>query len=219
MKNLFLVAIFIIFVVVGIVTIPILLRHFLGIDQPIMTVVSNSMWPKLSRGDIIFVVQAQEDDIEIGSVVVFRHEGGLAVHRVVEMTDWSITTKGDANVKEDEPIYYSNVVGRVPSIGSWLIKIPWIGHIALLANPQAGTVEPGEESEVDFFNQLLRLILSPAGFIIIIILPLVLLFQDVVLDAIAGILPMSTRKRRLRVKSKHLQAKWGAERTKRALRI
>lgn len=219
MKNLILAVLFISLTAAGIFGIPALLRHFLGVEQPVLTVVSSSMWPKLSRGDIVVVMKTDDDDIKVGSVIVFRHEKGLAVHRVVSLGEWLITTRGDANIKEDNPIFYSDVVGRVPAIGNWLVKIPWVGHIALLANPQAGATEPGETAEVDYWGQLMRIVLSPVGFIIMIGFPLVIIFQNAISNAISGIMPMSTRKRRLRARAKRLQAVWGEARTKRALRI
>lgn len=214
MKNLLFILLLIALTAIGIFAVPPVLRNFLGVEQPIMTVVSNSMWPQLSRGDIIFVTKAEDKDIKVGSVVVFRHEQGLAVHRVVELGDFLLTTKGDANVKEDNPIYYEDIVGRVPSIGTWLIKIPWFGHIALLANPQGTATEPGETTQVDFWSQLLRVVISPVGFIVFIGFPLLLIFWDLLAD----FMPMSARKRKMRIRAKRLQSRWGEERAKRMLK-
>lgn len=219
MKNVFWTVVFIVLIVFSIFVIPLMLRNILGVDQPIMTVVSSSMWPKLSRGDIVFVMKTDAEEIKVGSVIVFRHEQGLAVHRVVSMDNWTITTKGDANAVADNPILYSAVVGRVPQIGNWLMKIPWVGHISLLANPSAGASEPGQAVEVNFWGQLRRIVLSPVGFIIFIIFPLILVFQNVISSAINGLIPMSTRKRRLQKRAKRLQAAWGEARAKRALRM
>jgi signal peptidase I len=219
MKYILLVIVFFSLIAASVFAVPPLLRHYLGVDQPVLTVVSGSMWPKLSRGDIVFITKADPADIKVGTVIVFHHEKGLAVHRVVRMDNWSITTKGDANVREDAPILYSAVEGRVLQIGDRLAKIPWVGHIALLGNPSAGTVEPGEAAEVDLWEQLLSIVLSPVGFIVFVVFPLVLLFWDIVADAIKGIMPMSVRKRRMRVRAKRLQGAWGEEKTRRALRI
>jgi signal peptidase I len=219
MKNVLLALLFIILTVTSIFGIPYLLRSFLGVDQPIMTVVSSSMWPKLSRGDIVFVKKTTVAEIKVGSVIVFRHEQGLAVHRVISLDEWNITTKGDANPVADTPILYSDVVGRVPAIGTWLLKIPWMGNLSLLANPSGGAVEPGKTADTDFWEQLQRTVLSPIGFIIIVGFPIILLFQNFLANVINSIMPMSTRKRRLYKRAKRLQAAWGEEKTKRALRI
>ena len=219
MKNFILAVIFISLVAISIFVIPALLRHYLGVNQPVLTVISSSMWPKLSRGDVVLVMKTDDADIKVGSVIVFRHERGLAVHRVVSLDNWNIITKGDANVKEDVPILYGDVVGRVPAIGSWLVKIPWVGHISLLANPEAGAVDPDAPVKIEFWGQLMRVVFSPVGFIFIIGFPLIIIFQNVISEAVSGIVPMSTRKRRVRARAKRLQAVWGEAKTKRALRL
>lgn len=219
MKNIFWVLVFVVVIVISIFVVPLMLKYFLGVDQPVMTVISGSMWPSFSRGDIVFVMETDAEDIKVGSVIVFEHEKGLAVHRVISLDKRTLTTKGDANAVADSPILYADVVGRVPQIGSWEMKIPWMGHISLLANPSAGAVSPGESLQVDFWDQLRRIILSPVGFIVFIIFPLIIIFQNNIMDAVKGIMPMSARKRRLQKRAKRLQAAWGEARTKRAFRI
>jgi signal peptidase I len=219
MKNILLALLFILLTVASIFGIPAALKYALGVDQPMMTVVSSSMWPKLSRGDIVIVKKTTDADIKVGSVIVFRHENGLAVHRVISLDEWNITTKGDANPVADSPIMYDDVVGRVPAIGTWLVKIPWMGNFSLLANPSAAATEPGDTNKINFWGQLRRTVLSPLGFIIIVGFPIILLFQDIISNAINRIMPMSTRKRRLQRRAKRLQAVWGEEKTKRALRM
>jgi hypothetical protein len=173
----------------------------------------------LSRGYIFIVEKTTTDEIKVGTVIVFRHQNGLAVHRVVSLDVFTLTTKGDANPLPDDPILYNDVVGRVPAIGSWLVKIPWVGNFALIANPEAGASEPGQTAQVDFWEQLGRTIISPIGFIIVIVFPLVLIFQSQISDAINRIMPMSSRKRRLQKRARRLRARWGEERTRRILRM
>jgi signal peptidase I len=219
MKNILWVTVFVVVIVVSIFAVPLMLKYFLGVDQPVMTVISGSMWPSFSRGDIVFVMKTDIEDIKVGTVVVFEHEKGLAVHRVVAMDEWWLTTQGDANAVADSPILYSSVVGRVPQIGGWEMKIPWLGHISLLANPSAGASEPGETADVNFWDQLRRIVLSPVGFIVFIIFPLLIIFQNPILAAVGGIIPMPARKRRLQKRAKRLQASWGEARVKRAFRL
>jgi signal peptidase I len=219
MKNILLAVLFILLTIISIFGIPALMKYALGVDQPMMTVVSSSMWPKLSRGDIVIVRKTTDTDIKVGTVIVFQHENGLAVHRVIAMDEWSITTKGDANPVADTPILYNDVVGRVPMIGTWLVKIPWMGHFSLMANPGADTANPGQTAEFDFWGQMRRVVLSPLGFIIIIGFPIIVILQDVISNNVKKRMPMSTRKRRLYQRSKRLKAVWGEEKTKRALRM
>jgi signal peptidase I len=219
MKNLLLALLFIVLVLASIFSIPALLKYTLGVEQPMMTVVSSSMWPKLSRGDIVIVKKTTSDEIKVGTVIVFRHEKGLAVHRVISADGWTITTKGDANPVADSPITYSVVVGRVPAIGTWLVKIPWMGSFSLMANPGAGATDTGESAQLGFWDRFKSTLLSPLGFIIIVGFPIIVIFQNYILAGISSILPMSARKRRLQRRVKRLQARWGEEKTKRALRL
>ncbi|MFC1946500.1 hypothetical protein ACFLXY_01120 [Chloroflexota bacterium] len=51
------------------------------------------------------IVQAIDPDtIKVGDSIVFHHEYGLTVHRVVDLNEWTITTKGDANPADDDYI-------------------------------------------------------------------------------------------------------------------
>src|SRR4030042_3813987 len=97
MKNLLMIAFFLAVILLSAFGIPALLELALGLEQPVLTVTSRSMWPQLNRGDIVFVKETNIEDIEVGSVIVFRHKNGLAVHRVIEIRGTTITTKGDAN--------------------------------------------------------------------------------------------------------------------------
>ena len=189
----------------------------MGVEEPLLVVISNSMWPELSRGDIVIVQAVDPDSVKVDDVIVFRHEHGLTVHRVVSLDEWTITTKGDANPKEDSPIYYDDVVGRVPSMGNTLIRIPWAGHFALLANPGAAATDPDSTVEITFWDQLRRSILSPLG-IILIGIPLIILFQDSISEALYRVMPLSNRKRRIRTRVNRMKVKNQKSRFSRAAR-
>ena len=77
MKYLLLIAAFICIIILSVFGIPALLESILGTEQPVLTVTSSSMWPELSRGDIVFVKETNIDDIEVGSVIVFHHENAM----------------------------------------------------------------------------------------------------------------------------------------------
>lgn len=160
----------------GIFFVPKLLVKSLGTDNPTLTVISGSMWPALHRGDLIFVSKVPLKDIKVGTVLVFRHGNGLAVHRVVKIQGNTITTKGDANPEEDAPFDYDKVVGRVPIIGNWLVKVPYLGMFSILMGPPAavsqdGKPAPGPGGPV---TQLGRYLGSPVG-IMLLLAPVALL--------------------------------------------
>jgi len=95
-------------------------------------VLSGSMEPELSTGDLLFV--AKSETYEVGDVVVFQ-EGRIAVtHRIVSMTDTEVITKGDANNVEDDPITLDRIKGKVTLV------IPLVGHLVNAIKTPVGTI-------------------------------------------------------------------------------
>ena len=221
MKNLLVWLLFIIVVVGAIYAIPMVLSRTLSTDNPLMTVTSQSMLPVLKRGDLVFIKGTDFEDIAVGSVIVFRHGEGMAVHRVVKIDGQTITTKGDANTKEDNPITSDDIVGRVPTIGDRLVKIPFVGNIALLMNPETTVSQEGQPAPEPggVLKQIGRYLTNPLGFSLLILLPAVILFSSVFMNIIARSSPAGRRKIRLRKRVERLEKRWGQARVKRALRL
>ena len=77
-------------------------------------VISGSMEPELSVNDLIIVKET--DDFEVGQVVVFQDGYDLVVHRIIKIEGDTVTTKGDANTGEDEPISKKDIKGEVVEV-------------------------------------------------------------------------------------------------------
>lgn len=207
MKNLVVVIFFLCLVLLSVFGIPALLELALGVDQPLLTVTSSSMWPGLKRGDIVLVKKTGTEDIDIGSVVVFKHENGLAVHRVVKIDGTRITTKGDANPLADNPINYDDVVGRVPAVGSTLVKIPWVGRFSLAEENAEGATGPAAGTESGFWQQFAAVVLNPVSITVLIVTILVILFQERIAGVAGRIMPGSVRKRRLKARTRRMPSR------------
>ncbi|MFC7046675.1 signal peptidase I [Halobacteriaceae archaeon GCM10025711] len=103
-------------------------------------VMSSSMSPDIAAGDVVIVRSVPPETIQEGDVITFGDASGpesLTTHRVVDVTERDgtryFTTKGDANEEADrQPVPASSVVGRVA------FHIPYIGHVVLFAQTQAG---------------------------------------------------------------------------------
>lgn len=95
-------------------------------------VLSGSMEPEFSEGDLILVKEAE--DLAVNDIVVFEDGSSLVVHRIVELQGDQITTKGDANDTEDKPVPVSKVKGKV------LCWIPYAGAIVSLLKTPAGII-------------------------------------------------------------------------------
>jgi len=85
------------------------LRFTLGTPTPLLTVTSKSMAPTLNVGDPL-VVRGMSS-VEVGDVVAFRRSPDIVVHRVYNVTESGIITKGDAYSQPDHP------AGRDPREG------------------------------------------------------------------------------------------------------
>jgi len=204
MKDLLLWLLFVVGVVGAIYAIPKVLADTLNSDNPTLTVISYSMYPALNRGDLIFVRGVTPQEIQVGTVVVFRHEDGLAVHRVVQLNGETIITKGDANLKEDNPITYDDIVGRVPSIGDSLVKIPLIGRVSLLTAP-----EPSDsQAEANLLKQMARYVWNPVGFSLLVLLPAVLFLSSIAGDVVSAMSPARRRNRWRKKRAERLKKRW-----------
>ncbi|MFD6135358.1 signal peptidase I [Isoptericola sp. NPDC060257] len=97
-----------------------------------LTVLTGSMEPSLSPGDVVVVRPVDPADVQVGDVLTFQPVSGdptLVTHRVVGLV-WGgdgepagFTTRGDANGADDDPIVADQVQGRV------LYSIPAVGHL------------------------------------------------------------------------------------------
>ena len=83
-------------------------------------VMTGSMEPTIPVDAMIFVERA--NDYKVGDIVVIQEGYTLVVHRIVKIEGDMVTTKGDANNTEDEPVTMSHLRGRVTS------HIPYVGN-------------------------------------------------------------------------------------------
>lgn len=95
-------------------------------------VLSGSMEPTFSAGDLILVREA--DEYEVGDIVVYQDGNSLVVHRIVETDGDTVITRGDANNTADDPIARADIRGAV------LCWIPYVGSVVSLVKSPFGTV-------------------------------------------------------------------------------
>ena len=100
-------------------------------------VVSGSMEPNIHVNDVLVFQKHRQEAYHPGDVILYiRGEGTtdemLVSHRIVRIDGNTLVTKGDANLSEDAPISFSQVVGRVA------IRIPYIGRAVRLMRTPAG---------------------------------------------------------------------------------
>ena len=95
-------------------------------------VLSGSMEPELSKGDLIIV--RDTDDYSVGDVVVFQDADMLVVHRIIAVDGGSVTTRGDANPVADEPVSMEAVKGEV------VAGVPLLGSLVNVLKSPLGTI-------------------------------------------------------------------------------
>lgn len=98
-----------------------------------LTVLSGSMEPVYSPGDLVVVKPAPVEDIRVGDILTYQLNSGdptRVTHRVISRSVSSsgevlFITQGDANAAPDEkPVREVQVVGTV-----WY-TIPWLGWVS-----------------------------------------------------------------------------------------
>jgi len=113
-------------------------------ESPIVVVVSGSMEPQIHKGDLLFVMGVEPENIKNGTIIdkdgdiiVFNAQGlwhsapiEPIVHRVIDKYQdggiWYFRTKGDANaIRDQAPVPEDRVIGVV--IGG----IPYIGWVKI----------------------------------------------------------------------------------------
>ena len=101
----------------------------------VFTVISGSMEPEYSVGDLIYVKSIDPNDVKVGDPITFVLNENLVVatHRVIEIDTENerFYTKGDANDSPDaEPVHFNNLIGRPE------FAIPKLGYVSdFVQNP------------------------------------------------------------------------------------
>lgn len=100
-------------------------------------VLSGSMEPALSVGDLLIV--REQDSYKTGDIVVYQSGSMPVVHRIMDISDETVITRGDANNADDQPFPVTAIKGQVitviPLVGYvvWALKSPVAVVIMLIA--------------------------------------------------------------------------------------
>ncbi len=109
-----------------------------------MIILTNSMDPVFSGGDLIFVRTADAENVEVNDIITFFDPAGngttVVTHRVQEIVtqdgELKFITKGDANNAEDRlAVSEDDLIGRYTGF-----RIPGAGHVAMFMQTTAGLI-------------------------------------------------------------------------------
>ena len=97
-------------------------------------IVSPSMKPTIDAGDLIFIKKVDINNLKKGDIVSFKNDDIIATHRIVDIDDKKVVTKGDNNNIEDYPTDKSDIIGK------FIFAIPKIGYVISYAMSPVGMV-------------------------------------------------------------------------------
>ena len=90
---------------------------------------SDSMNPKIKKGDVVIVEKIPQDNIgslKVGEVLVYKYNDIVVVHRIIKMEkindNYYFRTKGDNNNTED-----AWTIDQVSVVGKAVTMIPYAG--------------------------------------------------------------------------------------------
>lgn len=75
-----------------------------------------SMLPAIWPGDLVSIRRCVPSELKSGSVIAFRQNRRLIIHRLIDRTGDSIVTRGDALPRFDADVHDSDVLGCVDTV-------------------------------------------------------------------------------------------------------
>jgi len=105
---------------------------FLSPDYEAQVVRSESMKPTLNMGDVV-IVGPVKGQIKPGDIISYERGGELVIHRVIEVEDRYLQTKGDA-VEDPDPWE----VSLADVEGVFVFKVPYLGFLSSFVRTSFG---------------------------------------------------------------------------------
>ena len=85
------------------------------------SIITNSMYPKLKKGDVILIKEQKISDYKVGDIVTFKGmdgdlKGKIVTHEIVGITKENnrriFYTKGIKNISNDPAVYEEQMLGK-----------------------------------------------------------------------------------------------------------
>ena len=107
---------------------------FFGIGEAVVS--SESMEPKINKGDLVFYTKPNIDNLELGDTVIYKKQGAdgqiLVIHDIIKINENTVITQGIANTVADEEFDKNMIVGK------YQFRMPQMGRvISVLSAPIA----------------------------------------------------------------------------------
>lgn len=127
-------ALYVVFIVGAAYLAPRAISRALDTPHPMAAITSQSMFPTLKRGDMVFIQGVDKvTDLEVGDIIAYDDDvSGLVIHRIIEIDGEKLHTIGDANLSPDDWISFDQVVGRTLTLAGRMAKVPYLGNLPIL---------------------------------------------------------------------------------------
>lgn len=107
---------------------------FFGIGEAVVS--SESMEPKINKGDLVFYTKPNIDNLELGDTVIYKKQSAdgqiLVIHDIIKINENTVITQGIANTVADEEFDKNMIVGK------YQFRMPQMGRvISVLSAPIA----------------------------------------------------------------------------------
>lgn len=107
---------------------------FFGIGEAVVS--SESMEPKINKGDLVFYTKPNIDNLKLGDTVIYKKQGAdgqiLVIHDIIKINENTVITQGIANTVADEEFDKNMIVGK------YQFRMPQMGRvISVLSAPIA----------------------------------------------------------------------------------
>lgn len=108
----FIITILILFSLYNLISIKVLNKPYTNLfGFSIFEIATGSMEPTLNVKDLVIVKITK--DISINDIITYEEEKNLITHRVIDIKEDTITTKGDANNSIDVKVPKTKIVGKI----------------------------------------------------------------------------------------------------------
>jgi signal peptidase len=106
----------------------------------ILVVLSGSMQPTFTAGDVIVTVDTPVHSLQVNDIITYRspdNPKSLMTHRIVNILHdgrvLAFQTKGDANEDPDQYVVSSKLI-----VGRMVLTIPFVGYLAQISHSFLG---------------------------------------------------------------------------------
>lgn len=102
-------------------------------------VLTQSMEPEISAGEIIIGQKVEPESLRVGDIVTYKGESGsvknkIITHKIIDINDGMFTTQGVANDIPDPPIYSTQIISK------YVASVPLAGKIFTVINTEYGFI-------------------------------------------------------------------------------